>query len=164
MVLSDHPLSKSQPPATISALVASEQNSAPNAIGSGSLSQTHSGAPPANITADYSGSNVKYYKAIKTFIGCATILTLPGSTNPGAPTVQAPQVCKLLFSGLNSKGAAISQTCSYSGTVNNPAMQECYFGPQFGEVVTLFVTVADSLTLPQTTVPLIDNFNHTNYY
>ena len=129
-------------------------NSDPNVAGNGPLRDILSGgAPPANITTKYPGSRVKYYKAIKTFIGCAVI-----------STVQAPQPCQILFSGIDSKKAAISQTCSYSGTVKNPAMQECTFGPTFGDVVTLNVTVDESLTVPTTTVLLIDNFNHTNYY
>ena len=142
-------------------------HSPPNVVGNGPLRDVLSGgAPPSNITIKYPGSRLKYYKAIKTFLGCAVISTVPGT---GLPPIQAAQPCQILFSGVNSKKAPISQTCSFSATAKKPdgsvALEECKFDQtRFGDVVTLNVTVATSLTVPTTTVALIDNFNHTNYY
>ena len=142
--------------------------SPPNAAGTSTVRAIQNGGQPANITRGYPSSKAKYYTAIKTFVSCSTVsagVVTPPGTGPVIPATQTPQPCQILFSGVNSKGAAIHpQTCSYSGTELNPAMQECFFGPQFVDTVTLYVTIDRALATPLTTVASIDNFQHKNFY
>ena len=78
--------------------------------------------------------------------------------------MEVPQPCTLLFQGTNLAGKPISQTCPYSGTAENPATQQCFFGPDFKDVKTVNVTISTSFTVPLATVAFLDNVNHTNYY
>ena len=76
------------------------------------------------------------------------------------PQVQVPQPCTILFSGINSAGGPISQTCSFSGTRD---MQQCFFGKNFTSAVAVNVEIQTAATLPLSTSFALDDVVHVNH-
>ena len=88
-------------------------------------------------------------------------ISLPVS-GPPLPSVQKPWDCKLRFSGINAGGQHVEKDCSDS--VLPPAMDQCLFGPEFGDVVTLDISVVDALTLLESVFIVLDDIAHRNYH
>ena len=87
--------------------------------------------------------------------------------NANGPIVPVGQPCNILFSGYNSKNQHVSQSCSFSDlpvSATAIPLQQCVFGPEFGDVVAVNQTVKNVLLLPETTTIYIDDVVHTNYY
>ncbi|KAL8821907.1 MAG: hypothetical protein Q9223_000137 [Gallowayella weberi] len=121
----------------------------------------------SNITTKYPGLTTKYYRLRSLYVACSisSLANLPPVAGNSPPPVTIPQPCQVQFTGVNSRGKAISQRCPYSGTSLNPDLQPCSFdGDDFADVITLHVDVADALTLPNTTSVYLDDITHTNYY
>lgn len=96
------------------------------------------------------------------YVGCAIPST--GSVQ-GLPGIGAPQPCRLKFIGITTDGNEVTNICSYSPISNlDTTVEECDFGPEFDNVVTVEVVVDQSLTIPITTLGFIDDVLHTNYY
>ena len=129
-------------------------HSPPNTISSSTLDKQLAGAPPPNITSEYAGSQVKSFKLTSLYLSCAVT---------SAVSLGEPQPCRLKFTGVNTKGVTVSQTCAYSETAINPALAFCAFTDAFNDIVFVSVAVANSLTLPPTTVLYLDDVNHTNH-
>ena len=137
-------------------------HSPPNLAGRATLSYVAKGEPRPNITSKYTGSRVKYFELVSAYVGCGEAMTgaLP-IDNSDLPVVQVPQPCTILFSGVNSTGGVISQTCSFSGTRD---MQQCFFGKNFTSAVAVNVEVKTAASLPLVTSFLLDDVVHINHY
>ncbi|KAL8880085.1 MAG: hypothetical protein Q9198_002437 [Flavoplaca austrocitrina] len=142
-------------------------SSPPNLIGFNNLRKTlGQAAPISNITVRYPGSKVRSYRLISAFVGCGVstpVTTVPPVGGVSAPPPTIPQPCQISFKGVNVFGKTVSQTCSYSGTSLNPALQSCFFDPTaFANVVTVVVDIVDALTLSETTTVQLDDVAHSN--
>ena len=73
-----------------------------------------------SISTNYTGSTVQKFDFKSTYLGCA----LPTQASAGAP-----ETCTITFVGIEAVGgASVSKDCTYSGTVEDPALVECDFG------------------------------------
>ncbi|CAL8580570.1 hypothetical protein XPA_010443 [Xanthoria parietina] len=142
--------------------------SPPNLIGFSNLRKTLGlAAPISNIRTKYPGSNVKSYRLTSAFIACSisgtSVVPPVGGISLPPPTI--PQPCEIKFTATTAKGKVASQTCSYSGTSLDPALQSCFFDQtKFADVVTVVVDLESALTLTETTTVQMDDVAHTNYY
>lgn len=94
----------------------------------------------------------------------AAVGNVPPVGGVAPPAVGTPRPCGLRFSGVNTAGKKISQTCQYSGSIANPKSQHCVLDKaMFGSVKTVLVEVENSLTLPVVTAGILDDVLHTNY-
>ncbi|KAL8867667.1 MAG: hypothetical protein Q9174_005512 [Haloplaca sp. 1 TL-2023] len=131
--------------------------SPPNQAGSNNLNRQLQGNPNPNITTIYTGSKVKSYTAISTFVSCVITAQVQ---------LGVPQSCDLEFQGTKTDGTTVTKTCSYNaGTVVQPRQpQLCEFGTSFTNLKTIIVRFQSSFTSTTTTTGLLDNFKHINNY
>ena len=124
--------------------------------------------PVANITAEYDRSKVKSYALTSVDVACvvAVVSNVPPVGGQSLPAVGTPQPCGIRFSGVNTAGKPINQTCQYSGSLANPTAQLCVLDKsKFGSVRTLTVDIANSLAVAGVLAGgILDNVVHTNYY
>lgn len=124
--------------------------------------------PVTNITAEYARSKVKFFALTSVEVACvvAAVGNVPPVGGVAPPAVGTPQPCGIRFSGVNTAGKPISQTCQYSGSLANPTAQHCVLDKaMFGSVKTLLVEVVNSLTVVGVLAAgVLDDVVHTNYY
>lgn len=119
-----------------------------NTIASTVAQQLTSGSP-ANITSKYTGSKVVKFDLKSTYGGCA-VLT--------AASAGLEQACDLQFNGTTTAGKTVSKTFPFTGTALDPKPLAFFdFKGAFDGVTTVTVQVANSQTLPATTVLYLDD-------
>ncbi|KAI4223279.1 MAG: hypothetical protein L6R36_005544 [Xanthoria steineri] len=128
--------------------------SPPNQAASNNLNRQLQGNPNPSITAIYTGSKVKSFIAISTFVSCVVTAEVQ---------VGVPQSCDLEFQGTKTDGTTVTKTCSYTGSATAPRPpQLCEFEASSTDLTTLVLRFQSSFTTTTTTAAAIDNFKHIN--
>ena len=92
------------------------------------------------ITANYTGSKVEYFDLDFTYLGCSV---------QSEAEVGVPEPCTVQFNATKTNGKVVSEKCTYSGTVLNPALVDCAFST-LKSIKAVNVTVIESTTLDLT--------------
>ena len=108
----------------------------------------------AAITSDYPGSSVPFFDLKSVYVACAVMTQAP---------VGVPQACTVQFKTTKPDGKLGSQLCTYRGTLTDPGMAKCEFSEDFRRVKYVSIDPVDTLTLPETTVFLMDDVEYKVY-